>query len=356
MENPDDTGAPFGVALIGLGMVAKAHTRALQDLAPRVVLRGVFTRSAARRAAFLAEQAFAEPPALYASVEAVAADPAVDAAIVLTPPNARRAIVDTLSAAGKAILLEKPVERTSTAAEAIVAQCAARGVPLGVVFQHRLRAGARELARLMATGALGAPAVVEISVPWWRPQSYYDEPGRGSYDRDGGGVLIAQAIHTLDLVLSLTGPVAAVHAMAATSRLHRMESEDFVAAGLRFANGAVGSLVASTASFPGAPEGFTIHGDQASATLRGGELRVAWRDGRVDVTGEPAGTGGGADPMAFPHDWHRDAIADFADAVRMGRPPLVSGRDALRVHRLIDALVASSRDGCVTHLDEETRP
>ena len=107
---------------------------------------------------------------------------------------------------------------------------------LGVVFQHRFRGlGAFAHAAAAARWAL---AVINVSCPWWRAQSYYDEPGRGTLARDGGGVLITQAIHTLDLTLSLAGPIAEVAAIAGTTGLHRMESEDFAAAGLRFANGA----------------------------------------------------------------------------------------------------------------------
>ena len=106
---------------------------------------------------------------------------------------------------------------------------------LGIVLQHRFRAVAERLADRLASGALGTIAAVHIAVPWWRPQGYYDEPGRGTYARDGGGVLISQAIHTLDLALSLAGPVDEVVAVAGTTALHRMEAEDFVAAGIRFA-------------------------------------------------------------------------------------------------------------------------
>ena len=105
---------------------------------------------------------------------------------------------------------------------------------------------------------------------WWRPQSYYDEPGRGTLSRDGGGVLLTQAIHTLDLFLSLAGPVAEVAAFSGTTPLHRMEAEDIVGAALRFGNGALGTLDATTASYPGFPERMEIVGDKATAVLSGG--------------------------------------------------------------------------------------
>jgi predicted dehydrogenase len=335
----------LNAVLIGAGMVAATHAAALRD-APGLRLHGIWSRNP-QRAEPLAAQ---HDAAVYHDLAEVAADPTVDFAIVLTPPDGRVGLIDPLVAAGKPILMEKPVARSGTEARQVVDQCAAAGVMLGIVFQHRMRAASRAAARLVAAGDLGALGLVEIAVPWWRDQSYYDEPGRGSYARDGGGVLISQAIHTLDLALSLAGPVTAVQAMTATIRFHRMEAEDFATAGLRFANGAVGSLVASTASFPGGAERITLHFDHASLHLEAGVLTVRHRDGRIDTHGEPATTGGGADPMAFTHAWHQAVIEDFADAIRHGRDPMVTGRAALPVHDLIDAITQSARTGQTTEV------
>lgn len=335
------------VAMIGVGMVAGTHADAVAATDGRIELKGVHSNQPDRSRAFAETQAGAGrvPPTVYASVAEIAADPEIDFVLLCTPPNARKDIVTQLARAGKPILSEKPVERTLAAASEIVDICERAGVPLGIVFQHRMRAASRALSDLLAGGALGAVEVVEIAVPWWRPQSYYDEPGRGTYERDGGGVLINQAIHTIDLALSFAGPVRRVQAMARTSGIHRMESEDFVAAGLDFESGAVGSLVASTASYPGGAETISLHCRNGSASLHSGQLHLSWRDGRVETIGEAGGTGGGADPMAFTHEWHQGVIEDFADAIASGRPPVAPGREALHVHRLIDALMMSSRQG-----------
>jgi len=271
--------------------------------------------------------------------------------LLLTPPNARLDYVRQAVALGKPVLLEKPVERNSAAAARIVELCAASGVTLGVVFQNRFRAAARALKEMVVAGELGALHAVQVSVPWWRPQSYYDQPGRGSYARDGGGVLISQAIHTLDLLVWLVGLPAEVQSMAGTTPAHQMEAEDFVAAGLRFGNGALGSLVATTAAFPGGAESIVLAGARATARLEGSELRLWRHDGSSAAVGGPTGGGGGADPMAFPFDWHRDLIADFVSAVEAGRPPLVTGRQALDVHHLIDALVRSSAERRAVSID-----
>jgi predicted dehydrogenase len=139
-------------------------------------------------------------------LESLADNPQVEALILITPPNARQDIVALFADRGKHILSEKPLERGLPQALAIVETCDRAGVRLGVVFQHRFRAASETLAELIQSGKLGPVRVVRANVPWWRDQAYYDEPGRGSYARDGGGVLISQAIHTLDLMLSLTGP------------------------------------------------------------------------------------------------------------------------------------------------------
>ena len=336
--------AKAGVALIGLGMVSGTYAAALRDLADQITVTGVLATSADSGAKFVARH-----PGLtshvYADVEAIAADPAVDFVILTTPPNAREDAVMTLAAAGKPILMEKPVERDLLRATKLVEACEMAGVSLGIMLQHRARPVVRDLRTLLASGRLGNLRAVEVMVPWWRPQSYYDVPGRGTFARDGGGVLISQAIHTLDLMLSLTGPVAQVTAMIATTGFHRMEAEDFVAAGVSFVNGAVGMISASTASFPGRGESITLHHANGSVRLETNLLQIDWQDGRVETLGAASTSGAGADPMAFTHAWHQSVIADFLEAVQAGRAPMVTGRQALGVHRLIAAIEESGRAG-----------
>jgi predicted dehydrogenase len=136
-----------------------------------------------------------------------------------------------------------------------------------------------------------------------------------------------------------------VAAVASTTRLHRMESEDFVGAGLTFANGAAGALMATTAFYPGGAERITLAGTKGTAVLESGSLELSFLDGRQERFGETTATGGGADPMAFPHDWHLALHRDFYDALDEGREPRISGAEALQVHRLIDALLQSAREG-----------
>ncbi len=331
---------PLTCALIGTGMVAGTHVAAI-NASDKVSLKGVTARRTESAQAFAAKHSVED----YTDVAAIAADPDIDFTIIVTPPNARAELIEPLAKAGKPILLEKPVARDGAEAEQVVKLCEDAGVKLGIVFQHRMREASKKATELVASGSLGALGVAEINVPWWREQAYYDEPGRGTYARDGGGVLISQAIHTLDLTLSLTGPVASVQAMTATSRFHTMEAEDFATAGLRFASGAIGSLVASSASFPGNAETITLHFDKASLHLDSGVLTVSWRNGETETFGASATTGGGADPMAFTHEWHQGIIEDFCGAITEDRDPVVTGQQALASHALIDAITASSKAG-----------
>jgi UDP-N-acetyl-2-amino-2-deoxyglucuronate dehydrogenase len=235
--------------------------------------------------------------------------------IVATPPNVRHSVIEPLAKAGKHILLEKPVGRTTQEAEGVVAICEQAGVKLGILFQHRMRAPSIAAANLIAKGNLGKLGLVEINVPLWRNQSYYDELGRGTYARDGGGVMLTNAIHSIDLALSLTGPVTHVQAMTATTPLHRMEAEDFAIAGLQFACGASGSFVASTAMYPHRTEVIRLHFDRASLRIDKDALQIDWRDGRHEVEGLPEQTKPKAPQVRGKHEWHQAVIENFVHAI-----------------------------------------
>lgn len=343
----------MNVLMIGMGMVAQTHVMALRDNAAGLRLSAVLGRDLARTRAFCED---AERALGYEVRPCVSLDDALanrpDMAIVLTPPNARLEYAKGLSDAGVPTLFEKPVERNLEAAREVVACFEAAGVPMGLCFQHRSRAAAQALKTRLVSGGLGDVVHVEMRVPWWRDQAYYDVPGRGSYERDGGGVMINQAIHTLDLALWLVGPVARVQALMRTSPLHQMEAEDIAAGLFQFGSGATGVLSATTAAFPGGAERISITTTRAQIELVGDALTISWIDGTVDTQPnvDRGTTGGGADPMAFTHAWHQAVIEDFAKTIKTGGTPLATGREALHVHAAIDAMERAARTGSVTEV------
>lgn len=340
---------PMGVALIGAGMIAKTHICALSAARDKVRLVAVVSRSP-DRARPLAALYAGDAPLFTSDLSEVVVNPDIQVAIVATPPNVRREVIAGLAQAGKHILLEKPVARTVSEAVEVVEICEEAGVTLGVLFQHRMRASSIAATRLVATGSLGKLGLVEIAVPLWRDQSYYDALGRGTYARDGGGVMLTNAIHSIDLALSLAGPVTRVQAMTATTSLHRMEAEDFAVAGVHFANGAMGSFVASTAMYPHRTEVIRLHFDHASLRIDKTTLEIDWRDGRREVTGQ-----GEAGQAVVPlsggkHDWHQGVVEDFVHGILTGKKPMVSGREALMPQRVIEAIETSSRRGRMVDL------
>ena len=336
----------IGVGVIGTGMAAKPHALALNDLSDIINVKGVYSRNKHRCNTFAKNYNFETSN----SIKEISENNEIDMVILITPPNQRLELVKEFSKAGKHILMEKPIERSTKQAQEIVKICEKNNVMLGIVFQHRFRESSIKLKNLIDENALGSIYSVQVNIPWWRDQSYYDEPGRGTYERDGGGVLISQAIHTLDLMINLIGQVEEVQAIANTTSFHKMESEDFVAAGLKFKNNIVGSLMASTSSYPGYPESIVLNCEKGSVKLESGTLKINWQNNKVEEFGETSGTGGSADPMAFPYDWHKSLIKDFALSIGSNQSGFVSGREALKVHELIDALISSSKNGKIVKI------
>ena len=338
------------VAIIGLGMAVTPHAKSLTDLKDRVDVAYAFSPSDARRREFKTRFDFP----LGGDLDAILADKGVNAVLILTPPNTHLDLVRRAAAAKKHILLEKPLEISTPRALELVAAARAAGVTLGVVLQHRFRPAGMKLAELVRGGALGPIVSCSTAIKLWRPQSYYDQPGRGTKTRDGGGVLLTQGIHTLDLMLSLAGHVEEVCGYAATTRVHRMETEDLVCAAARYTTGAFGTIEATTAAFPGFAERIELIGTRGTAMLAGTELKVQLHDGTtVEMAPDKTAGGTGADPMAFPHDYHRAVLADFLDAIDQRREPRVSGEEALRVHRLIDALLEAGKSGKAVKVERD---
>lgn len=332
-----------GVGIIGLGLAVKPHALALRELeqagAARVI--GGHAPSAERRAAFAA--AWGWP--VFDSAAALLAQPGLDLVLILTPPRTHLPLAEQALAAGRHILVEKPVEWDAARAEALVQAARRAGRRAGVVFQHRFRPAALRLKQAIVQGALGEILSASASIRWWRDEAYFATPGRGMKARDGGGVLLTQAIHSIDLLLHLAGPVAGVRGIARTSPLRAIDTEDIAAAALRFASGAIGAVDATTVARPGFPERIEIAGTRGSAVLAAERLELHLAGAPVEVLDRGSAGGGGADPMAFDHGPHRAMIREMLDAIAQGRDPANDIATGLPVQRLIEAWLASSASG-----------
>jgi UDP-N-acetyl-2-amino-2-deoxyglucuronate dehydrogenase len=319
------------IALVGLGMAVNKHVLALRDLADRTEVVACWSPSPARRQDFTTRYRLP----VVDSLAAIFDDASIDLVFILSPPWSHLELVERCARAGKHVLLEKPVEATLQRAEQLVRLCHTDDIKLGVVFQNRFRSPHLRLRALLADGTLGRPISTSLTMRWWRPDSYFAEGDRGMKSRDGGGVLLSQAIHTMDQLVDLFGVPTEVCGFHATSQLRRIDTEDVVAGALRWSNGAVGTLDATTTSFPTIPERIDIAAEHGSATLERTRLRVWLRDGTtIDDEEDAASPAVIGDYLA-----HRRLIADLLDALDHNRQPSCSGESALGVHRLIDALM-----------------
>jgi len=331
----------LGIGIIGLGMAVTPHMLALRDLEAqgRANIIGGHAPSPARRAAFAAR--WAVP--VFDSLAGLLAAPGLDLVLILAPPGLHLPLAEVALASGKHIVVEKPLELTVARGEALVAAAARAGKRAAICFQHRFRPASLALAARLRAGALGRPLSASASIRWWRDAAYFAEEGRGTMARDGGGVLLTQAIHTLDLLLHLMGPVRDVAGFATTSRLRAIDTEDVASAAIRFENGAIGVVDATSVARPGFPERIEIAGTKASAVLVGDRLEWHAADSAPVILDTGTGGGGGADPMAFDHGPHRALIAEMLDAIAEDRPPTHDAASALHVQRLIEAWLADAR-------------
>jgi UDP-N-acetyl-2-amino-2-deoxyglucuronate dehydrogenase len=341
----------FGLGIIGCGVIAPFHARAAAEL-PNVRLVAVadtVAEAAARRGAEFGVEH-------HADVDALLERPDVDVVSVCVPSGMHAEIGSRAAAAGKHVVMEKPIDVTLEAADRLIAACRRHGVALTVISQHRFGPAVRRMRELIDAGRLGRLVVGDALVKWYRSQAYYDSGDwRGTWSLDGGGCLMNQGVHYVDLLQWMMGPVDRVFGRCATAAHERIEVEDVAAAVLRFSSGAVGLLQASTAIYPGLPERLEVTGTGGTVIVESGALRACeLKDekgetspygGKLAADRAAAEEGGAADPAAISHAGHRAQIADFLEAIETGRPPLVTGEEARKPLELILAVYRSAREG-----------
>jgi predicted dehydrogenase len=336
------------VGIIGTGAISNKHAEAYRNIGYQVTVCTDINEEAGRR---FAERWGARFVPTY---EEVCRDPEVDFVDVCTFPDFRLQPVEACAAAKKHIQVQKPIATNLETARKMIETARRAGIQLGVVSQHRFDDASLFISRAIAGGKLGKILQADAYVKWYRSPEYYARPIKGSWAVEGGGALINQAIHQVDILLWLIGPVRELFAYWQLGAMHKIESEDVISVLLRYRNGAQGVIQASTAFWPGYTERVEIHGAKGTAILAGDKLQ-AW-DVR-DYEGEPPPLAkdvlsGSADPMAIPLEPFERQFRDFGEAIRTGRKPLVSGEEGYRALELVLAAYRSCREGGKVVLNE----
>jgi predicted dehydrogenase len=349
-----------GFGIIGCGMIARFHAKAVADLrSARVVACYDSVPAAADKlAAELGCRA-------YHDLDALLADPAVHVVTIGTPSGAHLEPAVAAGKAGKHVIVEKPLEITLKRCDQIIQACDRAGVTLATIFPSRFHESSRLMKRAVDQGRFGRLTMGDAYVKWYRTQAYYDSGAwRGTWQLDGGGALMNQAIHSVDLLTWLMGPVVEVTAHTATLAHARIEVEDVAVSTLRFASGALGVIEATTAAFPGALKRIELHGSEGSAVLQEEDLTV-WEFAKSTARDKPllqrmAGktkTGGGAaDPKAIGHHGHTAMFQDVLDAIKRGTAPTVDGREGRRSVEIILGIYKSAETGRAIRLPLASDP
>ena len=316
------------VGLVGGGNISDTHARAA--LAAGLSLVGVFgdnptrARELAQRYGIVA----------YDTLDALVLEKSIDLVMIGSPSGCHAEQARTAALAGCHVLIEKPLDISTARIDTLLHKVERTGVTLGVMFQDRLKPDVVAMKRQIDAGDLGTPLVATGEVKWFRPPEYYaGSRWRGTWALDGGGALMNQGIHTVDLMLHLLGPVTRVSGLVAT-RFHNIEVEDTATAMLEFENGALGTIDVTTAAAPGRPRRLQVVGSAGSLVLEGDHLSGT-NAGSVENASSPVVTDVSA---------HVRIIVDFIDAVRNRRPPVCDGREGRRSVEVVEAVYRSARE------------
>lgn len=338
----------IGWGIIGCGMIARFHAKAIAEMrGSRLV--ACYSRDRDKATAFATEYG-CDP---YDDLALMLRDPSLDIVTICTPSGAHLEPGVQAARAGKHVLVEKPLEITPKRCDRLIEACDKEGVYLGTIFPSRFHASAKHLKSAVEQGRFGSISVADAIVKWFRTQQYYDSgKWRGTWQLDGGGALMNQAIHSVDLLLWLMGPVRAVSAMTALRAHERIEVEDTAVATVEFESGALGTIVATTAAYPGTLKRVEIAGSQGMAVLEE-EAIVKWsfakstkQDAKLLAAAASNTTGGGAsDPAAIGHAAHRELFKDFAKSIQSGLPSQIDGTEGRRSVELIHAIYRSAKTG-----------
>ena len=340
---------PLGFAIVGTGMISRFHARAIEDVRGAKLV--ACCSQTAKRAKAFGEEAGCTP---YDNMAKMLADPDIDVVTIATPSGAHQEPAVAAAKAGKHVIVEKPLEITLKRCDRIIRECEKRGVKLGTIFPSRFHDSSRKMKAAIDHGRFGRLTMGDAYVKWFRTQEYYDSGAwRGTWELDGGGALMNQAIHTIDLLIWLMGSVEEIYAHTATLAHRRIEVEDVATATLKFTNGALGVIEATTAAYPGYLKRIELHGSEGSAVLEEEDLK-AWdfaKKSRADAAihkemQKSKSTGGGAaDPSAIGHHGNTLQFRDFVKAIKNDSTPAVDGHEGRKSVELILAIYKSATTG-----------
>ena len=328
------------VGLVGTGAIAHKHAESYREIG--YTLTAVSNRGARKGQAF-ADQYGAE---FVADYQDLCRRDDIDYVDVCSFPDSHLAVTREAVAAGQHVLVQKPIALTLDDASEMMRLAREAERTLGVVSQHRFDDASVFLKKAVDGGRLGRIIQADGYVKWHRPQSYYDRPGKGTWAVEGGGALINQGIHTVDLLLYFAGAVGEVCANWQLAAAHEMESEDMVNALLNYTSGATGVIQASTAIQPGYPEKIEIHGTKGSAVIEGDQL-VAFDLAESDGSDAPIGhnlDSGASDPAAISLEPIKRQFLDFGEAIREGRKPNCAGEEGYAALELVLAIYDAARE------------
>lgn len=334
----DERKLRFGI--VGLGNIAATHAKAIQSLKD-AELTAACSRSDANRRKF--SESFDVP--VYHSCIELLSQTALEAVVICTPSGTHLDYGKLAAEAGKHVIVEKPIEVTTARGKELIECCKLNGVELAVIYQNRFLDGAVKMKNAVQNGSIGEPVMVRAAVKWFRDVAYYQNSGwRGTHKMDGGGAVINQAIHTIDLLLWIMGDIHGLSAIKGTLTHPGIEAEDNAVAIMKFMNGAMGVFEASTSIVPAQPRFIEVNGTKGTALLQDDRfVLLSDEENQASDTPKETGGSGAADPLAGMHAaLHARQYSQIVEAILSNQIPQVSGEDALRSLAVAEAIYRSA--------------
>jgi len=330
------------IGLIGGGNITDTHSRAVRAI-PGAEVAAIYGTNA-EKVVRLCRQYGGKP---YQDFDAFLGHRPMDLVVIGSPSGLHATHGIAAAGCGLHVLTEKPIDVTTQRADALIQAAENSGVKLGVIFQDRVQPGIRQLKEWVSTGVVGKPILADARVKWYRPLEYYgNSRWRGRWALEGGGALMNQGVHTVDLLLWILGDVLRVQARTATA-LHAVEVEDTAVAILEFASGALGVLQATTAAYPGYPRRVEITGSEGTVILEHDQILA------VNLHNPPPGVSArvapdrnqsASSPVVSDVRGHQAVLEDFIRAVEQDRAPLCDGREGRRSVAVIEAIYRAARN------------